>query len=81
MMIQTKYFFAFFTIIFFAISVSAQTDDAETLLKREMQEHRIPGLQAAVVQRGKTVFLKSYGIADMQENAVRYLKKLDPDYK
>ena len=44
-------------------------NSVEALLQREMQERRIPGLQIAVVQRGKIVLLKSYGTANLQ-NAV-----------
>jgi CubicO group peptidase (beta-lactamase class C family) len=39
---------------------------AEALLRREMSERRIPGLQAAVVQNGKIVLLSSLGTADLQ---------------
>ncbi|RRB00907.1 serine hydrolase domain-containing protein [Larkinella rosea] len=46
--------------------VFAQTADIETIIQREMKERRIPGLQLAVVQRGKIVLLKSYGIGNIQ---------------
>ena len=39
---------------------------SEALLRREMRERRIPGLQAAVVQNGKIVLLTSLGTADLQ---------------
>lgn len=42
----------------------AQQVDA--LLKREMRERKIPGLQVAVVSRGRIVLLRSYGVADIQ---------------
>jgi CubicO group peptidase (beta-lactamase class C family) len=42
---------------------------AEALLRREMRERRIPGLQAAVVKDGKIVLLKSFGTADVQSGA------------
>ncbi|MVM33078.1 serine hydrolase [Spirosoma sp. HMF4905] len=44
----------------------AQIDNVETVIQREMQERRIPGLQLAVVQHGKVALLKSYGIANLQ---------------
>ncbi|RRB14262.1 serine hydrolase [Larkinella knui] len=44
----------------------AQPDNAEAIIRREMQERRIPGLQLAVVQRGKLVLLSSYGTANLQ---------------
>lgn len=42
---------------------------AEALLRREMRERRIPGLQAAVVKDGKIVLLSSLGNADLQNAA------------
>ena len=44
-------------------------NNVETLLRREMQERRIPGLQVAVVRRGNIVLLRSFGIANIQ-NAI-----------
>jgi len=54
----------------FSLSATAQssTDKVETLLRREMQERRIPGLQVAVVQRGKIVLLRSFGMANLQNS-------------
>ncbi|WP_225309642.1 serine hydrolase domain-containing protein [Larkinella humicola] len=52
--------------LFISTPSLAQTDNVETLIRREMQERRIPGLQVAVVQRGKLVLLKSYGISNLQ---------------
>ena len=62
-------------ILFFALlllnpasAALAQTanDKAEALLRRELRERRIPGLQAAVVKNGRIVLLESLGIADLQ---------------
>lgn len=55
----------FFLIGLKAISF-AQTAQVEAIIQREMKERRIPGLQIAVVQKGKIVFSKSYGIANLQ---------------
>ena len=49
-------------------TTQAQTTDVETILKREMKERDIPGLQIAVVQHGKIVLLKSYGFANLQDS-------------
>jgi CubicO group peptidase (beta-lactamase class C family) len=46
----------------------SNADAVEALLRREMQERRIPGLQVAVVRRGKIVLLKSFGTADIQNS-------------
>lgn len=58
---------AFFMLTALTASV-AQGVDIEAILKREMKERGIPGLQVAVVQRGKIVLLKSYGIANVQDS-------------
>ena len=52
---------------FFAPAQS-KTSNVETLLRREMQERRIPGLQLAVVQHGKIILLRSFGIASIQNS-------------
>jgi CubicO group peptidase (beta-lactamase class C family) len=41
---------------------------ADAFLKQEMKDLRIPGLQVAVVQKGKIVFLKSYGYGNLQDS-------------
>lgn len=50
-----------------AAPVRAQSVEAqvERYVQSEMQERRIPGLQIAVVQGGKIVMLKSYGMAEL----------------
>ncbi|PWN58384.1 hypothetical protein C1634_022790 [Chryseobacterium viscerum] len=40
----------------------------DEIIDREMKERKIPGLQLAVVQKGKIILSKSYGIANMQYN-------------
>ena len=42
--------------------------EVEKFLLREMKELRIPGLQIAVVQHGKIVMNKSYGLANIQDS-------------
>lgn len=50
-------------------AAQSKTDgDVEALLRREMRERRIPGLQVAVVRRGKIVLLRSLGIANVQDS-------------
>ena len=59
------------TVFFILITVTtivAQNVNVDALLKREMKERGIPGLQVAVVQHGKIVLLKSYGIANVQDS-------------
>lgn len=51
----------------FAAAQSA-ADNVEALLRREMRERRIPGLQVAVVRRGKIVLLRSFGLANLQNS-------------
>ncbi|MGE8526773.1 serine hydrolase [Chryseobacterium rhizosphaerae] len=40
----------------------------DIIINREMKEKLIPGLQIAIVQNGKLVLNKSYGIANVQDN-------------
>lgn len=59
-----------FVLIFSPATVLSQSANAraEQLLRREMSERRIPGLQAAVVKNGKIVLQSSLGIADLQSS-------------
>lgn len=45
------------------------TNRSDALIKREMLERQIPGLQVAVVQQGRIVLLRSYGFADVQDSS------------
>ncbi len=58
----------FLFICLFPHIVTAQNEKVDKLIRKEMQERRIPGLQVAVVKQGKIVFLKSYGIADIEQS-------------
>jgi CubicO group peptidase (beta-lactamase class C family) len=49
----------------FAQNINSSIDD---IVHREMKERRIPGLQIAVVQNGKIVLSKSYGLAYIQDS-------------
>ena len=59
-----------FAIVLFGLQTTSVGQSAnfkaEALLRREMRERRIPGLQAAVVKDGKIVLLSSLGVADLQ---------------
>lgn len=50
------------------VCAQSQSSKAEALLRREMSERKIPGLQAAVASGGKIVLLKSLGTADVQNS-------------
>jgi len=64
----------------FQLPAIAQPADVEALLRREMQERRIPGLQVAVVQNQRIVLLKSFGIADLQHSIPTTNKTVFPIY-
>jgi CubicO group peptidase (beta-lactamase class C family) len=51
-----------------AMNVSAQKDEVDIVIRREMGERRIPGLQVAVVRQGKIVLLRSYGVAHIEDS-------------
>src|SRR5215203_2334156 len=67
---NVNYQFLFFVIFIFQVSVWAISTNsgAKALIRREMSERKIPGLQAAVVKNGKIVFLESFGIAEVQNS-------------
>ena len=60
-------------IVLFSVQTTALSQSlnarAETLLRREMRERRVPGLQAAVVKNGNIVLLSTLGTADLQSAA------------
>ncbi|MFN8346366.1 MAG: serine hydrolase [Spirosomataceae bacterium] len=62
------HFSVLFLIFLSVIITSAQTASIDVIIQREMKERKIPGLQVAVVQKGKIVLFKSYGIANLQYN-------------
>jgi CubicO group peptidase (beta-lactamase class C family) len=68
-----KYFlktiFTFLLVFGTTAFLKAQNSNIESFIKNVMNERHIPGLQVAVVQQGKIVFLKSFGMANIQ-NAV-----------
>lgn len=45
-----------------------EVDTVETFLWKEMKERHIPGMQVAVVQHGKLVLTRAYGLADVQHS-------------
>jgi CubicO group peptidase (beta-lactamase class C family) len=68
-----KYFlktvFIFLWLFGITTVLKAQDNKVDDFINNVMKERRIPGLQVAVVQKGKIVFLKSFGVANIQ-NAV-----------
>jgi CubicO group peptidase (beta-lactamase class C family)/Tfp pilus assembly protein PilF len=50
------------------VRASDPADGVESFLRGQMQKHRIPGLQFAVVQHGKIVKLGAYGLANIQDS-------------
>lgn len=59
-------------IVFFLFNTAIFSQEIEkkvdALINREMFERKIPGLQIAVVQNGKIVLKKSYGLANVQDS-------------
>lgn len=45
-----------------------KVSEVDAIVQREMKERRIPGLQIAIVQHGKIILNKSYGIANIQDS-------------
>jgi len=60
----------YFLLLFFSLQLFAQQTNAcaDEIINREMKERKIPGLQLAVIKKGKIILSKSYGIANLQDN-------------
>ncbi|KAF2508310.1 serine hydrolase [Flavobacterium foetidum] len=65
-----KTFFTTALTVFYCLSIHSQTTEnqVDVVVNREMKERKIPGLQVAIVQNGKIIVNKSYGIAYVQDN-------------
>src|SRR5262245_36814758 len=48
------------------LQVSAPATKADEYIRKEMATRRIPGMAVAVVQDGKLVFEKAYGLANVE---------------
>lgn len=48
--------------------VRAASDSTDAFARRIMRERRIPGMQVAVVQHGKIVLARAYGIANVEDS-------------
>ena len=70
-------FLSFFIVQLPALGQRAQV---EVLLRREMRERRIPGLQVAVVRNQRIVLLRSFGTADIQHSVPTTNKTVFPIY-
>ncbi len=57
---------------------SARSERVDAILKDQMKRRGIPGLQAAVIDHGSVVFLKSYGVADIRTGTAVTDKTLFP---
>jgi CubicO group peptidase (beta-lactamase class C family) len=49
-------------------AISARADRVDDYLQNEMAKHRIPGLALTIVQSGKAIQTKTYGLADIELN-------------
>lgn len=61
-------FLAIILLVNTGITATAQPDKADAFLKQQMAAKHIPGMQVAVVQNGQIVFLKAYGLANIQDS-------------
>ncbi|QNK61154.1 class A beta-lactamase-related serine hydrolase [Pedobacter sp. PAMC26386] len=73
-----KVFLLSFSVTCTTASVMAQTADVSSFLKDKMQKLGIPGMQVAIVQRGKIILNQSFGIANLQETLTVTSKSIFP---
>lgn len=63
-----KSYFLLILCIFSSYGYGQETASAiEAIIKREMAERKIPGLQIAVVKEGKVIVKRSFGVANVQD--------------
>ena len=58
--------FIAFTMIFGCITAVGQSEKIDDYVKAEMAQSHTPGLSVAVVQGGRTVFARGYGLANVE---------------
>jgi CubicO group peptidase (beta-lactamase class C family) len=75
-----RIFLLFFFLFILQLPAAGQARDVEALLRREMRERRIRGMQVAVVQNQRIVLLKSFGTADIQHFVPTTNKTIFPIY-
>jgi CubicO group peptidase (beta-lactamase class C family) len=56
-----------FTILLL-VTISAQADQVDDLVKAEIKRQRIPGASIAVIKDGKVIKAEGYGLADVEHN-------------
>ena len=56
-----------FVVLLYVASVGAQTDPVDDFVSAQMQRFHVPGLSLAVVQKGKIVKAKGYGLANVAQ--------------
>ncbi|MBB1285594.1 serine hydrolase [Flavisolibacter sp. BT320] len=49
-------------------SVFGQADSIDSFIQARMQQHKIPGLQLAIVSNGKVIKTSNYGLANVQDS-------------
>ena len=57
-------------ILTFALICSAQNEKVDEFIKSEMQKQKIPGVSLAVVKNGKIIFVKGYGLANVEHQVL-----------
>ena len=60
--------FVFLLLLARAVASRAQTDRTDTLILQKLREHKIPGLQLAVVHKGEIIKWGNYGWANLQDS-------------
>jgi len=73
-----KYFFSFYTFLFFSIQVHAQTsisdqppfirDSLDSYIQKGLKDWNLPGLSVVIVKDGSVIWMKGYGVRDLETN-------------
>lgn len=74
----------FLTLVFSVVAAStikaqdSQANDVDRLIRKEMQDREIPGLQVAILRHGSIVFDRAYGLANIESRTPLTPRSLMP---
>src|SRR4249919_990480 len=64
---KSNYIYALVTICFL-LPLYAFADNVDDYIQAQMAEHHVPGVAVAVINKGRVVKIKGYGVASLEFN-------------
>jgi CubicO group peptidase (beta-lactamase class C family) len=57
-----------FTLVVISFNARSQSFQIDTFLQHQMREYHIPAVSVAVIENGKVILMKTYGVANIEYN-------------